>query len=317
MVDRAAGGGARMARAVVAAAGVSALACGLRTDPLFMGTPTGADSEADSGGTGDVVIDPDRMGACDLPFEIPYENTRISGTLPDGHGSLYTGWCGRDEGVEDVYRFVPFYDADVTFAFDPTLTDADVTLRVQADPCGESTGPIPLCATDPIDTPYHFLARNGTVYWVTIDSRDPGAGGDYAFDVQIGDPGLGACPIHPERIVQSPGASFVWGNDFTRGQGQVDGFCGGAGKENMFQLDASYPGDVYIRLDGTGGFSPVISLRTSCSALTEQQCAADGQSGIPGTAELYGYIPGGGTYYLVVDNANVEAGDYSLRVDFY
>jgi hypothetical protein len=319
MAYHVAGRGARVgAVAVVVAAGVSSLACGLRTDPLFMGTPTGDDAGDDVAATGDVVIDPDRMGACAQPFQIPFENTTISGTLPDDHGSLYAGWCGRDDGVEDVYQLAPFYDADVTFTFAPGASDFRPTLRVQADPCGDSEGAIPICATDPIDTdyPFHFLARNGTVYWVTIDSGEAGLGGAYAFDVQIGDPGAGACPVHPERISQSPGASFVWGNSFSSGQGYVDGFCGGPGKENMFQLDAFYEGNVYVRADGTGGFSPVVSLRTSCSALTELQCGADGESGIVGTAELYGYIPGPGTYFLAIDNAGVDAGDYSLRVDF-
>lgn len=319
MAYRAAESGARFgARVLALLAGASALACGLRTDPLFMGTPTGVDSGGDSAGTGEVIFDPDRAGACGQPLEIPFENTTISGILPDGHGSLYGGWCGDDEGVEDVYMLAPFYDADVTFTFRPEANEFAPTLRVQADSCGASEGAIGVCATEPIDTdyPYHFLARNGTVYWVTIDSSEPGMGGAYAFDVTVGDPGLGACPIHPEPIEQSPGAAFVWGNSFSRGQGFVDGYCGGPGKENMFVLLASYAGNIYVRADGTGGFSPVVGLRTGCSALTEQQCAADGQSGIPGTAELYGYIPGPGTYYVVVDNAGIEAGDYSLRVDF-
>ena len=316
MAYRSVGAGIRVTSVVVALAALPALACGLRTDPLFMGTPTG-EGGSDSVGTGDVVIDPDRMGACAAPFEIPYENTTISGTLPEGHGSLYSGWCGGDAGPEDVYRFVPFYDSDVTFTFRSEATEIRPTLRVQVDPCGDSAGAVPMCATDVLENPVHFLARNGMAYWVTIDSRDEGVGGDYSFDVTIGDPGLGACPIHPETIEQSSGASFVWSNDFSNeGQGGVDGYCGGPGKENMFTLQASYAGGFYVRADTTGALSPVISFRTSCSALTELQCTSSLDTGVAGVAEMYGYIPGPGTYYLAIDSNDIGAGGYSLRVDF-
>lgn len=317
MAEHAAGRELSRGRAFVALVGMlGATACGLRTDPLFTGSLTSVDSEGLTGGaTGDVVIDPNRMGACEQPFEIPIENTTIQGTLPDGYGSLYGGWCGADDGVEDVYRLVPFYDVDIRFTFRPESTELDPTLRVQTEACGEADV-ANVCAKDVIDNPHHFLARNGSTYYVTIDSRQAGEGGAYAFDVVFGDPGIDACPLHPERVTQSPGAAFVWGNDFTPGQGEVDGYCGGPGKENLFQLDASYAGAFTAVAEGDGGFVPVLSFRTGCGGVTELGCTAAGDTGLPGIAELYGFIPGPGTYYLAVDQATVEAGSYSLRVDF-
>jgi hypothetical protein len=298
---------------VVAALAVAA-GCGLRSDPTFVGeslTDVLSDGASAEGG----VVDPDRMGACNSPFDLPPEPTTIQGTLPD-HGSLYGGWCGRDAGPEDVYRFVPAADTDVTIVFRRDLTDFEPTLRVQSEACGGSTTAIDICAVEPFEDDFHFFALAGSTYFISVDSSEAGIGGNYGFDVLYGDPGLERCPVHPEVIVQSAGAAFVWGNDFARGQGRVDGRCGGPGRENMFRLDISYSAPFSVRVEGTEGFEPVVNLRTSCGGLTEILCAKSGDTGTPGVAEIFLGPAAPGTYYIVVDQVGIEGGPYSLRVDF-
>ena len=89
--------------------------------------------------------------------------------------------------------------------------------------------------------------------------------------------------------------------------------CGGPGRENMFPVVATYSGNLYAHVETTGGFAPVLSLRTDCAALSELACST-GPAG--GVADLVYTIVEPGQYYLAVDQAQIGAGGYSLRVDF-
>ena len=287
--------------------------CGLRSDPLFLE----GDSEAfPSGDSTDAepILDPNRMGACAAPFEIPAADGTIDGSLPDGHGSLYDGACGRGDGPEDVYTFTSPFDTDVTIRLGPGTTFSP-TLRVQQDGCGDE-GFTQVCTPDALSGPgIYFLARANTTYFVTVDSRSTDDAGDYTLQVSLAPPALDLCPIHPTAMEQVPGAAFLWSNEFSEGYGQVTSFCGGAGRENMFRLDATYSGNIFAQATGTGGFVPSLSLRTGCGATTELVCAAEGDTGIPGVAEFSWFIDPG-TYYVVVDQIVPSDGFYDLRVDF-
>lgn len=287
--------------------------CGLRSDPLFLE----GDSEAFPAGDStdaEPILDPDRMGACGAPYEIPAADGTIDGSLPEGHGSLYAGACGRGDGPEDVYTFTSPFDTDVTISFGPG-TLFSPTLRVQQDGCGDE-GFTQVCTPDALSSPgVHWLARANTTYFVTIDSRDIEDAGDYTLEVSLAPPPIQLCTIHPEQMNQQPGAAFLWANEFSEGFGQAHSFCGGAGRDNMFQLNATYSGNIFAQVSGTGGFAPSLSLRTGCGALTELVCAAEGDTGIPGVAELSWFVDPG-TYFLVVDQVVPSAGVYDLRVDF-
>jgi hypothetical protein len=286
---------------------VASSACGLRSDPFapdaVLDEDDGDGSSSDEGG------DPNRPGTCNDPLSMPFAPMTLRGELSGP--SFAEGWCGSDSGAEDVYTLVPDYDVDVILTLLPE-TDFTPTLRVVEDGCEDGTGITQVCTRSFEDQPYHFLARAGHTYSVFIDSTD-GDEGRYAFDVGFGWPPLEQCAPHPEIIQQLPGSAFIWNNDFTEGQGRVDGYCGGPGRENMFPLVATYPGNMIARVETSGGFAPVISLRTDCAALSELACAANGPGGV---AELVQYLGEPGQYYLVVDQGQIGAGGYSLRVDF-
>jgi hypothetical protein len=286
------------------------LGCGLRSDPFAPhrasedgGSEQGDESDDSSG-------DPFRPGTCNDPFTMPFAPTTLRGQLSGP--SFSEGWCGSDGGPEDVYTLVPDYDVDVILSLVASETEFTPTLRVVEDGCAPGSGVTPICTRSFDDQPYHFLARAGHTYSVFIDSADGGEG-KYAFEVGFGWPSLALCSPHPEVIHQLPGSAFIWNNDFTEGQGRVDGYCGGPGRENMFPLVASYAGNMYARVVTTGAFAPVLSLRTDCAALSELACSADGPGGV---AELVFTIVEPGQYYLVVDQAQIGAGGYQLRVDF-
>ncbi|MBL4684609.1 MAG: hypothetical protein JKY37_08485 [Nannocystaceae bacterium] len=296
-------------RGVVALWAVVALGCGLRSDPLIP-----VELLPDDGGGSDDgdAVDPDRIGSCNDRLVLPTVDAAVSGELARG-GSLSEGTCGRDDGPEDAYVLLATSTTDVQIIFDAS-TEFDPVLRVELEGCG-GEGIELVCDRNIIEAPFHFLVEAGLEYTVTVDSKK-GQSGNYAFDVVYGAPALDQCPVHPEFINQVSGATFVWGNTFSPGHGRIDGFCGGPGRENMFPLTASYPGFMYISATGTNGFSPVVSFRTGCGATSELGCARDGDTGIPGTAELEAYIDGPGQYYIVVDEAGLDGGDYSLRVEF-
>jgi hypothetical protein len=284
--------------------------CGLRSDPFAPAVASeesgGEESEEgeESGG------DPFRPGTCNDPLAMPFSPMTLRGELSGP--SFSEGWCGSDGGPEDVYTLVPDYDVDVILALVNAETEFTPTLRVVEDGCTPGTGITQVCTRSFDEQPYHFLARAGHTYSIFIDTADGGAG-KYAFEVGFGWPSLDLCDPHPEVIQQIPGSAFIWNNDFSEGQGRVDGYCGGPGRENMFPLLATYSGNVYAHVETSGAFAPVISLRTDCAALSELACSADVPGGI---ADLAYTIVEPGQYYLVVDQAQIGAGGYSLRVDF-
>lgn len=282
---------------------VSAMGCGLRSDPIsenLIGHGGSADSgAADSGDDG--------PSACDDPIEMPMQNVTVTGKLSGGDHAQ--GWCGGDSGPETVYRLTAAYTTDVTFKV--TQSDGPLTLRVVEGGC-DTGGTTRVCATDFADTSRHFLAIAGVTYDIIVDTD--GDGGSYSFDVVYGWPTIDQCTIHDEVIIQQHGGSFVWYNEFGQGQGTSDGVCGGAGRENMFYVSTSYVGNIYATAQGSGGFEPVLSLRTSCAGLSEKTCAAGPANGV---ANLQWTIDEPGTeYYLSVDQVGYAGGAYSLTVAF-
>ncbi|MEM6992894.1 MAG: hypothetical protein AAF721_20430 [Myxococcota bacterium] len=296
-----------LTRGVVALWACVALGCGLRSDPLIPVEliPSGSSDDGDA-------VDPNRLGSCNDRIPLPNENANVQGELARG-GSLSEGWCGRDGGPEDAYVLVATTTTDVTITFDPG-TEFDPVLRVEEAGCGGS-GTQLVCDRGIGDEPFHFLIEAGKEYTITVDSRE-GQSGAYAFALNYGAPPLDACPIHPELINQVSGATFIWSNTFSQGQGRVDGFCGGPGRENMFALNAEYPGFMYISVTGTNGYSPAVSYRTGCAATSELSCAREGDTGIPGVAELEAFIDAPGQYFIVVDQTAIDGGDYALRIEF-
>lgn len=293
---------------LVLAGALALAACGLRSD---------ADEE-DSGSAdetfGNETESDPREGSCDTPYAVPFANFEVRGRLL-GPGKV-RGWCGRDvedepdAGPEDSYIITPSFNVDVLVV----VPDADFTptLRVTKDGCREDVFP-QVCATavTPGDL-WHFFAETGHTYTVTIDSPE-GTDGNYTMQFLYGDPGVGACPIHPSVITQKPGGFFTWSNSFGRRQGQVDGACGGPGAENMFQINVSYPASINFQLTGSGGLEPVLSIRSSCGGATELECTSQEITN-SSSLSIDHFFDVPGTYYVVVDQAGVAGGDYTLDV---
>jgi len=165
-----------------------------------------------------------------------------------------------------------------------------------------------------VGDPRHFIAPGNRDFYLQIDSE--GGGGNYKFDISLAPVPLQECEVHPEIITQAPGSRFLWNNDFTGGQGAVDSFCGGVGKENFFQLEMFSPGMVSITATGHDGYRPMLSVRTDCSALTELECTSDQVLGTPGFALLQVFIDTPGTYFIDVDTLSLDPGGYDLEVAF-
>ncbi|HWB73912.1 MAG TPA: hypothetical protein VG755_03130 [Nannocystaceae bacterium] len=287
--------------------GLAGIGCGLRSDPLFEGELLEAGNmDAEEGESGPST----GPSECDEPAVMPFENVTVRGHLDGGRGGEQ-GWCGQDGGPEKVYSLTPAFSTDVIFAV--TEADTPLTLRVIEDGCSDGEGITRICANDFVEQPRHFFAQAGHTYSVIVDS-DVGAEGDFAFSVTYGWPSLTDCPIHDEVILQQPGGSFQWYNDFGRGQGMVDGACGGAGRENMFKIQVDYTGGMYAEVTSSDGFEPVISLRTSCAAISELKCSSAAANGYA-TLDWYLDAPGG-EYYLVVDQVGYAGGSYGLNVYF-
>ena len=318
--------------AVVLAVG-SSLGCGLRTVPIFEAstdsfgsTDSETDSDTDESSAGEqeggecepMTRTEGDMGTCTNPIVLPTTDSSAQGTLC-GRGLYGDGVCGPDDGFEDVYRFTPAFAGDVTITFDPAETDFSPTVRILEYECDPAMGRAKMCTDDFLvgsaSLPRHFLANGNRDFYIYIESAD-GSGGDYAFSITQGQPPIEQCDVHTEIIQQVSGSVFQWSNEFAAGQGRVDSGCQGIGVENMFQVQTTYPGNMYIDVVGSGGFRPLISVRTGCGATTELDCMTDQILGTPGFASFTYFLPGTGTYYVVADSLTLDGGAYELSVAF-
>lgn len=278
-------------------------ACGFRTEP-----------SGDDDGT-IVPIGPDpREGSCDNPFVVPYGNAQVRGRLL-GPGRA-DGWCGdgdNDAGAEDTYLLSAPISTEVLVFVTPD-TEFEPTIRVTRDGCYADPENVPRVCVAPIpaDVPYlHFLAEVGHEYSLTIDSPE-GTDGLYGLEIYFSEPGLDACPIHPSIIDQERGGFFTWSNTFSGRQGRVDGFCGGPGIENMFQINVFESANFEFTVRADESFAPIISLRTGCGAATELICTSAELQGSSTIVQSWFFDPG--TYYVVVDQNDVVGGSYELQV---
>lgn len=283
-----------------------ALACGVRTEP------PGEDDTDGPVTSGPQGPDP-REGGCDVPFELPFINGVWRGRVK-GPGRV-KGHCGdgeNDGGAEDTYLIVPTFNTDVLVFVLPE-TEFDPVLRVTRNGCYEDdNNPPRLCVTGAKSQQYwHFLAEAGQEYSLTIDSPTD-TDGRYALQIIYGAPEITACPVHMTQIHQMPGGFFTWSNKLGGKGGRVDGFCGGPGAENMFQLNVVYPGLVTVQVRADDRFAPVLSLRTGCGASTEITCTSMEQQGSSSFALTEFLSPG--TYFVVVDQGGVAGGEYVLEV---
>lgn len=283
---------------------VLATACGGRTD--------GPGEDMEGGDEGPVGPDP-REGGCDHPIELPFANFEVRGRLR-GPGKA-SGYCGEDGehdgGPEDNYLIKPLINTDVLVFVLPE-TEFTPTLRVTRDGCYASDGVTPqLCAAPFGDRPFRFFyGEAGAEYTLTIDSPE-GTDGLYTLQVFYSAPTLDACPVHPTQIDQEPGGFFTWSNTLGGRAGEVDGPCGGPGAENMFQINIGYPGNITFRLEADQSFAPILSVRTGCGGSTELVCTSMEQTGSSDLELTHFFSPG--TYFLVVDQGDIEGGAYKLE----
>lgn len=289
----------------VIVAGALALACGIRTGPPE--EDTGSDESG-------VPPGPDpREGSCDNPFVLPFANYVVRGRL-QGPGRD-EGWCGdgeNDAGAEDTYLITPKFDTDVLVFVTPE-TEFEASLRVTRDGCYSDDANLPrMCAAPVGDHPYwHFFAQAGHEYSLTIDSPAE-TDGRYGLQIFYSPPELTACPVHEVQIDQAPGGHFMWSNTLGGRGGRVDGFCGGPGNENMFQLNVWYPGLISFQVQSEPSFAPILSVRTGCGGTTELECTSMEQQGSSTFSLSRFFEPG--TYYVVVDQGGVAGGEYLLDV---
>lgn len=293
-------------------------ACGLRSVPLVGSPGTGGDGDgdgdSDSAGTDgtddptdDPVEDPVNQGSCEMPLSLSITEGRLAGP------STSEGECGNDGGPEAVRLFIPTGDVDVSITVRGDETDFTPTLRVQRDLCEPGAGETLVCSSG-ADRTHHFFAQGEMNYYVFLDSPE-GASGEFAFDVDFAPLDMDRCAVHPEVIEQEIGSSFLWRNELEEGQGRTVGACGGAGRENMFQMEVFEPGIFFAEVNGIGAVDPILSFRSGCGGLTEIDCSTSEDATAATT--LFAFVEEPGTYFLVIDKlSTVGTGEYELTVEW-
>lgn len=286
---------------LVVGLGFAAIACGLRTEPVVLFDTEGETaSEAETG-------DLPPSSSCAEPIELPLFDTTITGLLR-GSGRQ-AGWCGVDAGAEDIYRLRPAEPTDVTLEVRTVETAGPqaLTVRVYDGDCGQEAR---VCGDVFAPGALSFFAEPGRDTFVVVDAP---SGAELAYGLSVRYGNRQTCSIHPQVITQEAGTTFRWFNDLPAGQGELDGPCGGSGRENAFELLVFVPGTVDITAIGSMGLDPVLSLRTGCGGSTELACSPAGGS----RSASLGDLPlDPGSYLVVVDSAGLDGGSYELAVSF-
>ncbi len=247
---------------------------------------------------------------------VPLEDVVLEGTLGGGDGAL-SGWCGRDEGPEDVYVLRATNNRDIRIDIDPVGPNGFVpTVRFEVDTCGSTEavtddGYTALCEAGGVGITRFVHTEAGRVYTLTIDAP-AGSGGDYRVTLTHERPPVGACPVHSNSPLLVSGGYFLWSNVLGSGQGRMDGLCGGPGQENMFAVVVAEPGVLRARVTATDGTStPIVDVRTGCGFVTSQDCD---QGAAGGSAEVQISVTEPGTYYVTADHHGVGTFAYDLEI---
>ncbi len=256
------------------------------------------------------------------PLDLSSGHAQVTGTTA-GADNTAAGSCnGWGQAPDVVYSF--------SIASPRKLT-ARVTGSRGLDPvvylrsaCGDAVTEIPSgCALAPAGSTTATLnvgSLPAGSYFLFVDGYDASAGG-FTLTIDV----AATPPVPANDTCASPEALLFDANGHAQTQGDTSSAhdddratCGGIGGDVYFTFTTNETKKAAFRLSGgSGGFDPVLSIRSSCGpgSFSElPQGCAQAPTGSPDASLLFGRLPAG-TYYLVVDGYNGSSGPFTLSAD--
>ena len=221
---------------------------------------------------------------CGADVGVRYRDQYCSGSSDscDGAFGSWESWETADICTEDEVCA----DSDSSCKFDDRCIEPDLEPSDDLDAGTIDLGP------DVVDA-----AQDGDVVDLSADSP---------VDAEAGE---GTCD-DPIRI--DPTDETLTG-DLTDVADNLEGSCGGSGGDRVFEFTVST--EVVFSAEASG-FDTILYIRTACNDEDSELACNDDNAPPGGSGSRVDASLDPGTYYLVLDSNDEEAGFYSLRVSF-
>jgi hypothetical protein len=228
--------------------------------------------------------------------------------------------CASGLGVDVVYSFTPTATDTYLAGVTPVAPGFDVSLYVVtncADPAGSCVaGANARGFAQGESLPVTLNA--GTTYFIVVDSPQQNGQGPFHFSLRRGLPANDSCSspvvIEPSRLpFQASATTFGATNDSNPGTPCLPNSQSGSGPDVVYQFTPAGSQNYDFEVTPVANYIVSMYIVTNCSS-------ASGCTGVDlrggGNAEtIRRNLTAGITYFIVIDGAQGDFGDFTLTVD--
>ena len=254
-----------------------------------------------------LTVVPPGLG-CEAPTVVPGTGGTFSGTIAGASG--LQGSCGG-VGPERVYQWTRDHSGPATIETCGTGTDFDSVLYVRRTNCNRGTEVA--CSDDdcPNVTGLTRASRiittvtAGETYFIFVDGY--GSGGTYTLSIN------GPAPCDDVETIPAAGGVF---DGHTQGADTLSGGCGGNGPEKIYRWTPLTSGTATIDTCAGLTYETVLHVRQG-DCLSGAQIACNQVAFCQPrvfASRVYPEVVAEETYYIVVDGARGQSGDFTLSV---
>lgn len=265
------------------------------------------------------VIDTCLTGTIINPASLPFtdDSSTVGATNDLDPGP---GGCAPGTGVDVVYRFTPTETDVYTIGATPSSNLFDVSLYVVTDcsnPAGTCVAGSNILGIGRSETITTTLTA-GIAYFIIIDGAFSTSAGDFHFALRRGTPANDDCSS-PQVIAPSQ-LPFITSATTFGASGELNPRMpclrsnqAGRGPEVLYRFVPTSTQTYVVRVTPVANYDPVVYIVTNCSSLGG--CSSADVGGAGEVEELRRPLTAGVTYFIVVDAAEDEAGDFQLEVE--
>ncbi len=248
--------------------------------------------------------------ACDAAETIPAAGGSFTRTILGG--STLAGTCGAP-GPERVFKWTPERAGTALIETCGNGTDVDTAVYLRTGGC--EGGAEVACNDDTCPTAHTTnrgsrltpFVGEGQTYYIVVDGY-----GEGPFQLNVIPPGVGC--TSPLVVAGSGGSYF----GSITGVSGLQGTCGGAGPERVFQWTPERSGMATIQTCGIGSdFDTVLYVRAAdCHRGTEVACDDDtcpNATGLERASQITMEVTAGETYFIFLDSFE-HGGSYTLDI---
>jgi cysteine-rich repeat protein len=249
-----------------------------------------------------------------IPLSVGFGLSEHDGTTFGG-GSHASSSCGLGTAAKDrIYELTPIADGYLTVFLDRDHTDFESVLYMR-ESCGGSAG-----STQCVDSSVagkgggevlSLSVSAGVPLYFYVDGRTGNDVGEYRLSTYLAD--ADDCSDPAYLPIYPGGDIWVSGNTSTASN-DLQGSCGGIGRDLVYLVEAMDAGDLEIDLASDSTlFDSVAYARSQCADDTSE-LVCDNEAGNGGELLLLPGLSAGAELFVVVDGKKNVGGAYWLKL---